>query len=234
MYMLPYEIRNDVQLMPVVAMADYYCALPILSKSLNSALIDMKNHGMHAYYWSMYPEMAALKLFPIAAKLRNPLLFRECLVWLCSSWDNPAYRSLENPKLRKVAHQVYAEIGLEFGNLLRFVMLWDTERTGNGGDYEVTLQSLLRSDAVREQEDAHNGRVLWPYVLRQIKPLISHDQYADQELLSGIDRVLKNNLNLSWEDYRSGEKDSVGSEGRFYCAQIKDEDLPWDLTEVDW
>lgn len=84
MYMLPYHIRYDGQLLRVTAMADYYCALPIFSRSLNTALLAMKNDGYASLYWSLKPEQSALKLLPIAAKLPNSLLFRECLVWICS------------------------------------------------------------------------------------------------------------------------------------------------------
>lgn len=109
-------------------------------------------------------------------------------------------------------------------------MDWDRICGKDLGDQEMTLQNVLRSDAVIDPE---TSRILWPRVLCQIRPAVLATDIS-RGWAPYIFNMLGNNLNLGFEVFRSGEKDDMRSQTRFYCARIKDEDLPWDLTEVDW
>jgi hypothetical protein len=42
-----------------------------------------------------------------AVQLRNAKLFRECLILTLGRWHEPAFEELEDPKLRKLAQNVY-------------------------------------------------------------------------------------------------------------------------------
>ncbi len=44
-------------------------------------------------------------------------------------------------------------------------------------------------------------------------------------------KLLTNNLVLHGRDYLAGEGDY---QDWFLCAEISDEDLPWDITQTEW
>jgi hypothetical protein len=90
-------------------LADYYCALPILSRTLTRAfplsptfVDDIKDY--------------AERILPIAAKLRHAVLFRECIVFLAGDWLEGPNQAIEvaDHKLSKIArnasHGIAAKI----------------------------------------------------------------------------------------------------------------------------
>ena len=53
----------------------------------------------------------------------------------------------------------------------------------------------------------------------------------EDDVIDQFDAVLKKNLLFG----REGREAGVGDwEDYFFCAEIEDDDLPWDITEVDW
>jgi hypothetical protein len=48
--------------------------------------------------------------------------------------------------------------------------------------------------------------------------------------------VLRNRLILNKDDESPGDgRDSVGElQDFFFCGELADEDIPWDITETDW
>lgn len=98
MYLKPYLIEDYHTLKMVTNLAEYYCALPILSRTLDAVflrspgLVDEINDN-------------TCKIFQLATKLRNELLFRESLIWLVGDIDEPLPRGLPD-HLEKLAKTV--------------------------------------------------------------------------------------------------------------------------------
>jgi hypothetical protein len=78
--------------------------LPHLSHTLNDTLPMSR---------SLLPQIRnySLIILPIAAKLCNALLFRECMLWLVSKWPNPEIDEVEVLKLWKIVLNVSNTIG---------------------------------------------------------------------------------------------------------------------------
>ena len=53
----------------------------------------------------------------------------------------------------------------------------------------------------------------------------------EDDVIDQFDAVPKKNLLLDREGREAGAGDW---EDYFFCAEIEDDDLPWDITEVDW
>ncbi|KUJ22224.1 uncharacterized protein LY89DRAFT_574625 [Mollisia scopiformis] len=102
-YTRPYQLINTKELLLMTALADYYCALPILTRILDGAFINSpqfcKGIGSHAS-----------ELFVAAAKIRNALLFRECLIWVVISYRDREFESLEDKRLRMIVRCAHGEV----------------------------------------------------------------------------------------------------------------------------
>lgn len=72
MYCAPYAFNDVAQLILTTELADYYCALPILSRTLLQALFSSKLDILRN----------AVTLVETAYTLRHAELLRECVVYL--------------------------------------------------------------------------------------------------------------------------------------------------------
>ncbi|KAF7903496.1 uncharacterized protein EAF01_006545 [Botrytis porri] len=106
MYSTPYTIKDFEELSTLTRIADFYCALPIVSATLTGALIDSpiflkrEVEDPSACTKDQLAEDYDSMIF-LAQKLRNPILFRECLVHIVANWkdkDNFKFHRTRNDK----------------------------------------------------------------------------------------------------------------------------------------
>jgi hypothetical protein len=199
--------------------ADYYCALPILSASLDRALVKSQ--------FSREIRCHSVSLFPVAVKLRNTLLFRECLIWIVGPWRNPKFKQLLDPKLRQIARCVHGEISTQvlsvYADITRSLCVKDaSEDKGLETERSKAVSIIFKHDS----EDGDPTFEPLPRYMRRIRD-------AGMNILSreNLDNLLRNRLVLNHCAYRAGD---FLCYDHFLCATIADEDLPWDLTETDW
>lgn len=109
-YNQSYRIRDFDQFDKLVGMADYYCGLPILSRSLDLA--------MSKSYFFSWRELNkhALTVINLAVKLRNATLFRECIIHLSGPWHKPCFWNIADTKLYKLRRMSTTRFVLNFTN----------------------------------------------------------------------------------------------------------------------
>jgi hypothetical protein len=96
-------------------------------------------------------------------------------------------------------------------------------------------QCLNNLDFCDEESDEEEGvlesggvnRIFYPWYFRRIAD--APEPYSDDRMLRDI---LKNNLVLQ-QHLKAGDSDACLVD-HFLCAEISDEDLPWDVNEIDW
>jgi hypothetical protein len=93
MYNMPYELDSPEELLRLTELADYYCALRIVSCTLDAALYQSHWVRSNLVDW-------ASPLLPAAAKLRNKTLFSDCLTLCLGPWDHPAWFYLNDQKFK--------------------------------------------------------------------------------------------------------------------------------------
>lgn len=218
----PFEITSYNELELLTSLADYYLALPVLSTALYSSLCQSPNLVIEI---RRMPNL----FLQVAVKLRSEILLREALVFSCGPWHNPAYLTLEDPKLKLMAASAYHRIAAtimkvqELCNLAqRGSKLWrENQHThvANG------LRNIL----------GENGTILttlsWPKYIRSLSHASCYHSDYLVEMKAGCQLLL--------EDHRQfNPKRGLAGEGEFddyfFCAQISDEELPWDRTKADW
>lgn len=213
-YSRPFDLRSPSELELMTQIADYYCALPALSHSLNAVL-------PYCVEFCGKIRENALTLLQLSVKLRNRLLYQECLIYVLGPWSQPAYLQIEDELVRKYADAAHAQIcrkiaapeiqsifiigpGLHYQNFWQVAVDCTTNRTGTGfrmPEFCRTLHSSYGSAS-------HYGRT----VFKHLEPLLS------------------NHLKLSHGQIAATGEDK----DHFFCLLIGEDDLPWDVSEVDW
>lgn len=227
-YNRPYHIKDIEHFLGLTDLATYYCVLPAVSGTLLNAL-----HESQEFTDSIHSNPCAI--FEAAAKLRHKVLFREALIWVVGIWTQPQIAGLSDRRLRHLAQNVYGEIfTMVFKATSRII---DVGLLARGPSHWLTkVRDGIRSSNHEEQWKAEEldlcarPQLNLPNFFRNI---------ADMDDLPGgfevddlcLTDLLMNNLVLDGKWLIPGE-DSV--EDYFLCAAIKDEDLPWNLEEIDW
>ncbi|KAE8442861.1 hypothetical protein EG329_002603 [Mollisiaceae sp. DMI_Dod_QoI] len=145
----------------------------------------------------------------MATEARNKVLFKEALCYAIGPWYHPKYLTLYMDKnLRKVCENVYNKVAATCMNMHYRIMKLDhgeTERL---------------NDKISEWRQYQDG-VSLPVYFRKVHSMGLID----------ASKLLTNNLVLQGRDYLAGEGDY---QDWFLCAEISDEDLPWDITQTEW
>ena len=191
-------------------LADYYCALPILTHSLDHVILKDA---------SFIKGVEGIVLLPLAFKLRNSMLFRDALILAMSPWSSPSYTQLDDQRLKDIAFKAHLELSKKVNSSQ--TLLFQRIATG-----ECTTDI----GALGKECIGANGALILPKFLRSVHRETWHVSLGD---FSGLmSNKLKFNQAGTWG---FGEFPGVGIyEDSFLCIEIADEDLPWDKDEVDW
>jgi hypothetical protein len=99
-YRMPIEIYSVKHLEIITELADYYRALPETSKAVTSSLLDSRA------FTTTIPENC-VKLLEVSRKLRNKVLFKECLIHCTGPWRRPKYLLLKDLALKELCETAY-------------------------------------------------------------------------------------------------------------------------------
>jgi hypothetical protein len=176
-------------------------------------------------------------LIHLAKKLRHPVLFRECYIHLIGNFiDLQLFRGellRRDDAIWKLLHAGHAilerrmlKVNQAIFSLMKvdeyWYMDWNTVRlkVEEGADPD---QTCVFYQALRQQLRARPAGIVYrdPENVRG----------ALDNLLFALDKLLENNLVLDQSGYNAGEGTYSLS---FLCANIADEDMPWNSDEIDF
>jgi hypothetical protein len=102
-YAEPYKLKSLVELKRMTQLADYYCALPALSNTVNLPLLRK----------DLIVRVNCISLISIATKLHHADLFRECVIWIAGCWPDYASRDLSelDSKIQKMVQNARNKVG---------------------------------------------------------------------------------------------------------------------------
>lgn len=189
----------------MVDLADFYCALPALSRSLSSTYPFSPNFVREI---KLDPDL----ILPLAAKLRNATLFRECLVWLAGNVR--IYTRLRHSPTRCHTRTESQTTNLAIKKILQRAI----------GSIDLKL-ARVQSHALQNTDLAARSltRVIWEWTRRadvcpDLKATLN-SLLVNKSVIA--DPLCKPGFMDMWLDF-------------FLCAGVDDEDLPWDFTRVDY
>ncbi|TVY18350.1 hypothetical protein LARI1_G004431 [Lachnellula arida] len=222
LYRERYNVSSMRELGDIVRLADFYCALPAVSRSVDSVLLHS-------------PEMieqipdSSVTTLEMAHKLRHPLLFREALIHVVSKWEEGFTHLQLSPELTHAITIVYNRLQ-EKAHKVTYDIL---QATANNEWVRKAFESAVRTLEL----DATTGTARffrlvytsWPQnpVSRSLRSL---------RALETMGELLSNNLSLARlaptpVPIQAG---GPGYERKFLCASIAYHELPWDKEAVDW
>ncbi|KAF7919809.1 hypothetical protein BELL_0052g00090 [Botrytis elliptica] len=226
-YNRPYTIRDFESFKDIVRSADSLCARPALSHTLDSAF-----HRSPGFTDTICQNSDSL--IRIAKQLHHPVLFRECLIYEVSKakstagkehWqskfdDDEDIKSCFIKALQSVDHiRDSVDCGIDLFS-----------RDSRAWRRMLMVKYGTMDDVLEYQSAIYYREVMNRLEAKKLKN-ITMEWY--QNFLT----LLSSNLALDRTLGRVGEERSPGTQSNkngFFCAKIRDEDLPWDQDIVDW
>lgn len=230
-YSRPIVIPSTDHLLKTIELADYYRALPIFSLAVKSALLSSPK------FVAQIPELCTTLLAP-AGKLRNQVLFTECLIHATGPWAAPRYLKLEDPELRRIGEKAYNNIVKAIGDFQRDLLKfnkgeWSLIQKRKALEQDSSTMIKIAYDCPTDSGPARTdkSKLRLSQYYRAVYEDIGHGILSDFKHL--LLPLLKSNLKLDTSGEISGQKDGKYAQC-FLCAEIDDEDLPWDINQEDW
>lgn len=224
MYNRPWTITRVEEIERLTRIADFYRALPILSASLTTALLKsplFEKRPVSVPNQRAFADDAVLALL-LAKKLRNTTKFREAFIHVVGFFDrNMAPAWAEHPDLERLVVSEAGSLNYKVMTVLQHLvmapdLLLETRRANIHPD--VDLNPIHDVEFFRRLADYIKNRISKP---PDVIRLLS--------LLSGL---LESNLVL---DHRTDQVFGVTIyDSHFLCAEIADQDLPWDANEFEF
>ncbi|KAL2063616.1 hypothetical protein VTL71DRAFT_5421 [Oculimacula yallundae] len=212
-----YKIGNVAQLRGLTDLADYYCALPAVSKSVLQPLLENR--------LNVRDNSAAL--ISIATKLRHKILFQEAAMFLAGYWGGeywfkPDTKHLDVlvPELREVIITARAAMAFSIASAFQ-ILLTHKNRV------PIVALQLSRYET---DSDAPNVADVFRCIYQGCDPSIE-EEVEVMVMLSDLkdNRILLDSGSV--QPTQNGERDY---KDYFLCFQISDDDLPWDCTQKDF
>jgi hypothetical protein len=207
-----YRLEDTEQLCLMTKLADYYFALPALSKSLMRPLMASNiNIASDAFY-----------LIEAAAKLRHSPLYKDCIIYLAGRWKNDWLTGDEFYQLDGPSHHVALskrnEIYRSIADAQR--LIFHIERAF------PRIQAIKRSLTLQD-----------PFLLPGYYHRLSDASYEDRDradtedfpscLHNAVSPLVKDNLFFK-QHYGPGDD---LYENYFLCAYVDLGELPWKWEE---
>jgi hypothetical protein len=221
MYNRPYQITNTKQLATMTRLADYYCALPILSSSLYTALWESE------VFVNEIPNDAEI-ILPLACKLRHPIIFRECIIHIVGSMAGDKLAMFNNPKLDRMIAMHYGKLNEKISNACLGILTIGLRLFEDGFSEATRRNAIDRIHAIAHSQSPKTvGSPSTPGFFHQLHDTEFCHPDIGKEVRAIVAPLLKNNLKLD----RSGGQ--LGKH-RFLFTGITDAEVPWNTTEIDW
>ncbi|TVY34570.1 hypothetical protein LSUB1_G008005 [Lachnellula subtilissima] len=223
LYRERYTVSSMREFGDIVRLADFYCALPAVSRSVDSVLL----HSPELI--RQIPDSCFMAL-QIAHKLRHPLLFREALVHVVSDWVEGSTRLDVSPELAHVVNTVYNRLQAEAHKVT-----YDILRATAANE---TVRRAFESAVKTLESDATTGTARFFRLVYNSWPRPTSLSWCGRSLkaLQTMELLLTNDLSLARLTSAPVHIQAGGSgyERKFFCASIEDHELPWDKEAVDW
>ncbi|TGO37559.1 hypothetical protein BHYA_0094g00220 [Botrytis hyacinthi] len=229
MYSRPYRIKNVEELSTLTRIADFYCALPIVSVTLTNALLDSpiflkrEVEDSTACTKDQLAQDCDSMIF-IAQKLRSSILFRECLIHIVANWKDKDtskfHRTRNDETIRGLIEAEFSKLD-EMIDHLQHILYIEAVMA----KYSLDIPELTKALAAAEEDYVsfqHEPKIAVAF-WKDLSAKVAHVGGDADFLKSEMDPLLVNNLVLD------GTNDGPGEgcyKHCFLCAEIADKQMP--------
>ena len=221
------ELKTIKQLSRMTRIADFYCALPVLSRALYKSFHE--TDGLLTLPTSGYANICEqqVEAVKLAKTLRNGVLFRDALILLVSQWTEVASR------LKKEIYDTDRALYIAI-NTARMRVAEQVARAS----FELQLACHRSEDiqkTMSQAKEVHFDTLSCSchinsacYFRHLLKTTSADDLCEDgfSALAFAVTELLACHLVL-----RGEPDENIQS---FLCGGVDDDELPWDVNEKEW
>jgi hypothetical protein len=219
MYGRACDIQTPAWLETVFMVADYFLALPVLSNSLDRTLANVPNLSLGIPH-------AAPNLIKKATKLHHAALFRECLIWIIVPHKNPVFLSMpedtpDNLKIKQLAEKVHGQVCVKIAQAEKTLL-------------ELCFSGPLGLPIANHRAWSANASLGYDgevSLAMYYRKMITYSGPGQDTVRQVLGPLLLKKLTLDRSGLGAGENRFAD---HFFCVEIDDEELPWDLKQVDF
>ncbi|KAM0171697.1 hypothetical protein ACHAPF_007944 [Botrytis cinerea] len=227
-----WAIKNTEALQLVTELADYYCALPVVSKSIHGSLFLSPVFCKSIFFGP------TRTLLDLSLQLRSPEIFRECMICLVGRWQHSAHRywtesqpemsynpKLTSPKLNELAIKLHNQICAKVSKTqqqIEFCSQINSKALEVKANIEICYLEKMKLGET--EHGANHRRISLPEYFQAFR------EESSEVLALAVSDILKNELIFN-KSLRAGDIEFPGEinndvQPHFLCVDIKDEDLP--------
>lgn len=209
MYNIPYKLAAD-EIVALTRISRFYMALPVVSRSLDRVFRESVE------FIGSEIRNNACQMLCAAAELRHPTLFADAMIWCLGPFNRPVYKTLDDPKLRRLADHMYCKLNVQILYIRRH-MIGYQPRTKSAKE-QVNSISMKEIELGMEVEASSSGGLLVPKLNRDLNEWANRfgeegsDIYA--LLIDDLNELLASNLALGNMAAEAGD-DLDGCEDHF-------------------
>lgn len=155
------------------------------------------------------------------------------MVFAMGPWSSPKYNALEDKRLKQFgaqAHQKIMHKVLEVERLFKITLaaqLYPYNRSGFAENFNTEYTDAIK--VAYTYNDKNSGILKMPLLFRSLHS--SKGSGPMSTIRASIAPLLNNCLSLPINQTYAGTKPYEDS---FFCLELGDDDLPWDITEREW
>ncbi|CAG8959314.1 hypothetical protein HYFRA_00013084 [Hymenoscyphus fraxineus] len=224
MYMKPYEIEDCEDLQSIVDLSDYYCALPVISRSLGTVLLRSRRfvHSIPRH---------SVKIHQLAVKLRHEALYRDSLMFIIGCIEEPKYDLLKAPLAENAKNRYNELVAYVFQVEQRLLqeLLYAEEPES---DMLLELLKAAKYDPENLIDEPYEMSI---YFRRILNNNCNFEGGFSGTSLDAVRKALENTTTLA-QHVQVGHLslEEPNDCEYFLCAEKVTGALPWDPEEVDW
>ncbi|EPE24748.1 POZ [Glarea lozoyensis ATCC 20868] len=230
LYLEPYSLTTAAELNALAELADYYCMLRVVSRTLDGVLSSSSDIIRSMRSGS---GKTARLLLPAAAKLRHRPLFSDCILLSIGRWCESSHIDLRDPGFGElvtvVRNRIAFKVSKALGNIISLSLTSQDEDEEEGSLIMEVAKDLINCNY--NTQVPGSSEVCLPQYIKAVSQLRYRAPHRFM-FRAACFEVLLNKLYISPNVDFHFTCDGI-SEG-FLCDTVKDEELPWNVEEMDW
>ncbi|KAH7403237.1 hypothetical protein BKA64DRAFT_776621 [Cadophora sp. MPI-SDFR-AT-0126] len=222
MYGCRLQIKSAHDLKALTKLAQSCGSLRMISRALDAS-IGRQEFSFHQL------DHDPCAMLQVATQLRNPRLFRECLILSLNPWSLPRYEALTNTTLRELASHAHEKVKANVEDAKKMI----DSAVDAMGEVDPILKAEMEKQIVEAKRLCRRPRrhpfhlPAYFLTLSNFESRKSRGRYPFKPIFSV---VLKNNLTLNSTCIAGW----MSCSNYFLCGEILDKDLPWGTDKRQW
>ncbi|CZR55513.1 uncharacterized protein PAC_05401 [Phialocephala subalpina] len=221
-YNMPYMIYRAEELAALFELADYYCALRIVSRTLDEAITYGEEEGV---FWGLKENPC--RFLQLAISLRNERLFKECLCLSLGPWTDPVFRKGATGEVWQICEKACSKIYARMGRVNERLLKRMHQLARNDPAARDKMLEYMKKVSLNFT-DSSPDKMYLPQYYRKLWNFKSND--GKQLFRDAMEGLIDNTLTLA-RDSKAGQGDFIDF---FLCESLEYEEIPWDLDEDHW